>query len=106
MTQQKLDTTDHDDWLVRVRSQLTATRDAHAAQLHDLAAQTPDPAEADAHAALLAATRQSLADATEALRRLDEGRYGICESCGKRIPTERLEILPHARFCVPCQQRK
>ncbi|WP_374536096.1 TraR/DksA family transcriptional regulator [Micromonospora aurantiaca (nom. illeg.)] len=37
---------------------------------------------------------------------MSEGTYGVCERCGQDIPTARLEILPSARFCVPCQQRR
>jgi RNA polymerase-binding transcription factor DksA len=56
-------------------------------------------------AVLIDSTRQSLADTTEALRRMSNGTYGRCERCGLDIAMERLEILPHARFCVPCQQK-
>jgi RNA polymerase-binding transcription factor DksA len=38
----------------------------------------------------------------DALRRLDEGQYGICEGCGRSIPEERLEILPFTAVCVDC----
>ncbi len=37
-----------------------------------------------------------------ALERLRVGRYGICISCGKEIPKERLEILPYTVMCVSC----
>ena len=52
----------------------------------------------------IATTRQTLADTTQALRRIAEGTYGRCERCDADIPVERLEIRPHARHCVPCQQ--
>lgn len=39
------------------------------------------------------------------LRRLDEGIYGVCESCGKPIPLKRLEALPHASRCVTCAEK-
>ena len=39
----------------------------------------------------------------EALQRIEEGTYGICISCGKEIPTERLEAVPHTQLCVPCK---
>lgn len=38
----------------------------------------------------------------EALRRIADGTYGICEECGAPIPKARLEIVPHARFCMKC----
>ncbi|MEU1852430.1 TraR/DksA C4-type zinc finger protein [Streptomyces sp. NPDC019990] len=39
-----------------------------------------------------------------AFARLQQGTYGMCQRCGRSIPVERLEILPYARCCVPCQQ--
>jgi DnaK suppressor protein len=41
----------------------------------------------------------------EALQRLDEGDYGICESCQQPIDPERLEILPGAILCVKCARQ-
>jgi DnaK suppressor protein len=55
-------------------------------------------------AALVDSSRQPWPNTTEALNRMVDGTYGLCEGCGHDIPAERLEILPHARFCVPCQQ--
>ena len=55
--------------------------------------------------ALVAAARQCVADTTQALQRMSNGTYGVCEACGKDIPLGRLRSLPQARFCVPCQRR-
>jgi RNA polymerase-binding transcription factor DksA len=38
----------------------------------------------------------------DALTRLRENRFGICESCGESIPRPRLAALPYARFCISC----
>lgn len=38
----------------------------------------------------------------DALARLDEGDYGICESCGQPIDPERLEVLPGTALCIKC----
>lgn len=46
--------------------------------------------------------RDAIEDIDAALARMDAGTYGLCESCGMPIPVERLEAIPHARFCVPC----
>ena len=43
-------------------------------------------------------------EAAEALERMNEGNYGVCESCCRRIPAARLRIKPEAKRCVPCQQ--
>jgi DnaK suppressor protein len=39
------------------------------------------------------------------LRRIESGKYGICEDCGKRIPAARLKAMPFAFLCVECKQR-
>lgn len=38
----------------------------------------------------------------EALKRIEEGTYGVCEKCGNPIEEERLEFLPWARYCARC----
>jgi DnaK suppressor protein len=40
----------------------------------------------------------------DALARLAEGSYGVCESCGLEIAEERLRALPFTRLCRDCQQ--
>jgi DnaK suppressor protein len=47
--------------------------------------------------------REKLFEIDEALQRIDEGTYGICEECGKKILESRLRVMPFARLCVPCQ---
>jgi DnaK suppressor protein len=63
-----------------------------------------DGLDEEAVVALTASTREALTETAAALRRMAEGTYGTCSRCATSIPGERLEILPHARFCVPCQR--
>jgi RNA polymerase-binding transcription factor DksA len=44
----------------------------------------------------------------EALRRLyhEPEQFGVCHSCKKEIPFERLDALPHARYCLDCKLRE
>lgn len=42
----------------------------------------------------------------QALLRIEENTFGVCESCQTPIPLARLEILPFARHCVECQQKR
>lgn len=49
--------------------------------------------------------RENLLKIDEALRKLREGTYGICEDCGEEIASERLRILPFAIFCRDCQEK-
>jgi DnaK suppressor protein len=53
-------------------------------------------------AGLLGAAQTRLADLDAALRRLDEGAYGVCERCGRPIGAGRLEARPSARTCIEC----
>jgi RNA polymerase-binding transcription factor DksA len=53
--------------------------------------------------ALTVGAETALADVLAALRRMDEGSYGTCERCSASIEIERLEVLPQAALCLPCQ---
>ncbi|HYZ52133.1 MAG TPA: TraR/DksA C4-type zinc finger protein [Streptosporangiaceae bacterium] len=57
-------------------------------------------------AALLGQARDHLAEIDSALRKLDDGGYGICGSCGQPIAPERLAARPTATMCVPCTTRR
>lgn len=39
----------------------------------------------------------------DALDRIVAGTYGRCEGCSQPIPLARLQVLPHASYCVKCQ---
>lgn len=39
-----------------------------------------------------------------ALSRIQQGKYGLCMKCGKKIPTERLTAIPYAVLCIDCQK--
>jgi RNA polymerase-binding transcription factor DksA len=52
--------------------------------------------------ALLRQSRERLADLDRALGQLDEGGYGVCETCGEAIAPERLAARPAARTCITC----
>jgi DnaK suppressor protein len=48
--------------------------------------------------------RAKLKQTDDALERLDDSTYGVCESCGLDIGEERLEAMPFTRLCRDCQQ--
>jgi DnaK suppressor protein len=41
----------------------------------------------------------------QALLRIEQGNYGVCEECGQLISEERLMAVPHARLCIECKER-
>lgn len=42
----------------------------------------------------------------KALKKIEENKYGRCESCGQEIPFGRLEIRPQALLCISCKSKK
>jgi DnaK suppressor protein len=47
--------------------------------------------------------REKLHNIDEALLKISEGEYGICEECEEEIPIGRLKVMPFARYCVRCK---
>ena len=47
--------------------------------------------------------REKVHSIDEALLRIAEGEYGICEECDEEIPMGRLKVLPFTRHCVKCK---
>lgn len=64
----------------------------------------PEVAERAKDQSLQENVEASLTDVEDALRRVEEGRYGICEATGEPISEERLEANPAARYTLAYQQ--
>ena len=64
-----------------------------------------DAYEKDFALSLLSQEQDALYEIEEALKRLENGTYSVCEMSGKSIPQARLEAIPFARFTVECQQQ-
>ena len=47
--------------------------------------------------------RKLIAKIEEALRRLEDGSYGVCEECGENIGTARLKARPVTTLCIACK---
>jgi DnaK suppressor protein len=50
--------------------------------------------------------QQTLDEIEAALKRIDDGTYGICEVCDKPIGVERLRAIPWTRYCIDDQRRR
>jgi DnaK suppressor protein len=64
-----------------------------------------DAYDRDFALSLLSQEQDALYEIDEALKRIEQGTYGICELCGKPIVHARLEAIPFARFTVDCQSQ-
>ncbi|MEK9201331.1 MAG: TraR/DksA C4-type zinc finger protein [Patescibacteria group bacterium] len=49
---------------------------------------------------------RSIIQIRKALARIKFGKYGVCESCGKMIDTDRLMVMPETTVCINCEKRR
>jgi RNA polymerase-binding transcription factor DksA len=85
------------DQRVAIRQQLVELAELEDNRVERMVTMSPET---------LAAYDVGLRDAVrDALAKLTSGTYGNCETCHQPIPAARLEAVPYARRCVPCQQR-
>ncbi|MCX7661084.1 MAG: TraR/DksA family transcriptional regulator [Candidatus Omnitrophica bacterium] len=87
------------------RSQKDATGDISGYTYH-MADVATDTYDRDFSLNLASAEQDELYELEEALRKIEEGTFGICEGCNSLIPKVRLRAVPYARFCIKCQERK
>lgn len=55
---------------------------------------------------LAANERQSILELDDALKKIQDGTFGMCEDCKSLISKTRLKALPYARLCLKCQEKK
>jgi DnaK suppressor protein len=80
--------------------EIAAGNDNH---LGDLASATYDR---ELDVSLEEGVQQTLGDIELALKKIEDGTYGVCEVCGKPIGEQRLTAIPWARFCIDDQRRQ
>lgn len=91
------------------RNELEQQRGFRLDQLTHLsyeAAGVSDDVRGEVIAALMTGARTMLADVDAALFRLAIGSFGVCQRCGRSISADRLEAIPMASLCLPCQCAK
>ena len=49
--------------------------------------------------------KKKLLQIDDAIDRIEEGAYGLCEECGVKIPKGRLKVMLFAKYCVECQEK-
>jgi RNA polymerase-binding transcription factor DksA len=78
-------------------------------RLIDNASPDTDASEQFGHqnvSALKSQVDRQLIQIRKALTRIKIGKYGICESCGKMIDTDRLMVMPETTLCAECAKKK
>src|SRR3972149_2916674 len=56
--------------------------------------------------AIESSVQAMLTQVEEALARMDDGTYGICENCGRPIHPARLRAIPYAKLCIDCKAKE
>jgi RNA polymerase-binding protein DksA len=55
---------------------------------------------------LVGSEQDALGQIDGALKRIEDGSYGLCEQCGMKIPASRLAAIPYAAQCVRCASQR
>lgn len=69
----------------------------------DLAEDGTDAFERQFALSLVSSENDSVLEIDEALKKMDDGTYGLCEQCSQPISDPRLKALPFVKLCVGCQ---
>ena len=75
-----------------------------SSDIGDLVDQAGDERDRELSLLLTGRDKEKLHAIDEALEKLADGTYGICEECGEKIGAGRLRVMPLAKSCVNCQQ--
>jgi len=87
------------------KSQREASGDLSGYAYH-MADMASDVYQRDFLLQLASGERELLFKIDEALKRIDEGEYGVCLSCEKKISKTRLKAIPRTAYCRGCQEKE
>lgn len=87
-----------------MKSQREATGDISGHSMH-LADVASDNYERDFSISLVSNERKVISEIDDALKRIEEGTYGICQLCGEPISKIRLKAIPYAKYSKKCQEK-
>jgi len=74
-------------------------------EIGDIVDQAGDERDRELSLLLTGRDKEKLQAINEALEKIREGTYGVCEECGDKIGTGRLKVMPLAKHCVSCQSK-
>jgi len=76
---------------------------AYTVHMADMAA---DTYERELSTNLVSSEQEVLYQIDDALKRIDEGSFGVCQQCNKPITMSRLKAVPYASHCISCARAK
>ena len=116
MDNETLDPSPYKDALLRKRGEILAAGNAakpiqqagmdNNSRQGDLADQAAGNNEVHIQLKLKQTDAKILQAIEDALRRLEQGTYGICKDCGEPIAPARLNAIPWTRSCIACKEKQ
>jgi len=85
---------------------LSLLKELRAQTAGDVVDAALDSAQDEISSQLAEVESRELASIENALVRMREGKYGVCEGCDGSIPMARLNALPYATLCIECQREQ
>ncbi|MCX5714006.1 MAG: TraR/DksA family transcriptional regulator [Candidatus Omnitrophica bacterium] len=100
-----LDDIDHisEDTLKKSQKEASGDISGYSYHMADVATDTYDR---EFSLGIASNERQFLYELNDALKKIEEGTFGNCEDCKRLITKIRLKVVPYARLCVKCQEKK
>lgn len=85
---------------------LSLLKELRAQAAGDVVDAALDSAQDEISSQLAEVESRELASIENALQRMRDGQYGVCEACSCSIPMARLNALPYATLCINCQRER
>ena len=76
---------------------------AYTVHMADMAA---DTYERELSMNIVSSEQELLYQIDDALKRLDDGSFGVCQQCNQPVSMSRLKAVPYASMCISCQRAK
>ncbi|MBU1726990.1 MAG: TraR/DksA family transcriptional regulator [Candidatus Omnitrophica bacterium] len=92
-----------DDTLKKSQKEASGDISGYAYHMADVATDTYDR---EFSMGIASNDRKLLYEFDDALKKIEDGTFGVCEECKSLIAKNRLKAVPSARLCVKCQEKK
>jgi DnaK suppressor protein len=92
-----------DDTLKKSQKEASGDISGYTYHMADVATDTYDR---EFSLGLASNERKMIYEFDDALKKIEEGVFGVCEDCKCLIAKSRLKAVPYARLCVKCQEKK
>jgi RNA polymerase-binding protein DksA len=91
-----------EDTLMKTQKDLSGDISSYTLHMADVAT---DNYERDFNLGLVSGERETLLEIDDALKRIEEKKYGICSMCQRPIGKKRLDAIPYAKYCRRCKEK-